>query len=93
MNLEGQRFGEFEILERLGQGGMGAVYRAVQTSLQRTVAIKTLQPALAGDPEYIERFHREAIAAAALIQIRFQDETKCGMGLACPGHHASILRQ
>jgi hypothetical protein len=66
MGLEGQRLGEFEIIERIGQGGMGAVYKAVQTSLQRTVAIKTLQPALAADPEYIERFHREAIAAAGL---------------------------
>ena len=58
--------GEFEIIERIGQGGMGAVYRAVQTSLQRSVAIKTLQPALAADAEYIERFHREAVSAAAL---------------------------
>jgi hypothetical protein len=66
MSLEGQRFGEFEIIERIGQGGMGAVYRAVQTSLQRTVAFKTLQPVLAGDPEYIARFHREAVAAAGL---------------------------
>ena len=66
MSIEGQRLGEFEIIERIGQGGMGAVYRAVQTSLQRTVAIKTLQPALAADAEYIARFHREAIAAAAL---------------------------
>ena len=66
MSLEGQRLGEFEIIERIGQGGMGAVYRAVQASLQRTVALKTLQAALAADPEYIERFHREAIAAAGL---------------------------
>ena len=66
MSLEGQRLGEFEIIERIGQGGMGAVYRAVQTSLRRTVALKTLQAAIAADPEYIERFHREAIAAAGL---------------------------
>jgi serine/threonine-protein kinase len=66
MSIEGQHLGEFEVIERIGQGGMGAVYRAVQTSLQRTVAIKTLQAALAADPEYIARFHREAVAAAAL---------------------------
>ena len=51
MSIEGQRLGEFEVIERVGQGGMGAVYRAVQTSFQRMVAIKTLQPSLAADPE------------------------------------------
>jgi len=66
MSLEGQKLGEFEIIERIGQGGMGAVYKAVQASLQRTVVLKTLQAALAADPEYIARFHREAIAAAGL---------------------------
>ena len=66
MNLEGQRLGEFEILERLGQGGMGAVYKARQTSLKRLVALKTLQAALADDVEYIARFQQEAVAAAGL---------------------------
>ena len=66
MSLEGQIFGDFEIIERIGQGAMGAVYKAVQTSLQRTVAIKTLLPQFAADSEFITRFHREAIAAAAL---------------------------
>src|SRR5436190_8484168 len=66
MSLEGQRLGEFEILERLGQGAMGAVYKARQTSLNRLVALKTLQAALASDAEFIARFRREAMAAAAL---------------------------
>ncbi|HEY3897919.1 MAG TPA: family 16 glycoside hydrolase [Chthoniobacter sp.] len=66
MNLEGQQLGEFEILERLGQGGMGAVYKARQTSLDRLVALKTLQSALAEDAEYIGRFRQEAMAAAGL---------------------------
>ena len=45
---------------------MGAVYKARQVSLKRFVALKTLQTSLASDPEYIARFHREAIAAASL---------------------------
>ncbi len=64
--LEGQVLGEFEILSRLGQGGMGAVYKARQISLKRLVALKTLQGSLAADREFIARFQREAIAAAAL---------------------------
>src|SRR6201986_2662630 len=66
MNLEGQQLGEFEILERLGQGGMGAVYKARQLSLKRLVALKTLQNAVADNEAYIARFRQEAIAAAAL---------------------------
>jgi formylglycine-generating enzyme required for sulfatase activity len=66
MSLEGRQLGEFEILEKLGQGGMGAVYKARQSSLRRTVALKTLQSSLAGDADYISRFRQEAVAAAAL---------------------------
>ncbi len=55
MSLEGQTLGDFEILARLGQGGMGAVYKARQVSLDRLVALKTLQGALAGDGEFIAR--------------------------------------
>jgi serine/threonine protein kinase/formylglycine-generating enzyme required for sulfatase activity len=66
MSLEGQQLGEFEIIERIGRGGMGAVYKARQTSLKRTVALKTLQSALAEDEDYIARFRQEAVAAAGL---------------------------
>ncbi|MDR3403356.1 MAG: protein kinase [Chthoniobacter sp.] len=66
MTLKGQTLGEFEILEALGHGGMGAVYKARQLSLKRLVALKTLQPAVADDAAYIARFQQEAIAAAAL---------------------------
>jgi len=66
MTLVGQTLGEFEILEALGQGGMGAVYKARQISLKRLVALKTLQPAMANDEAYIARFQQEAIAAASL---------------------------
>lgn len=62
----GQLLGEFEVIQLLGRGGMGAVYKARQTVLKREVAIKLLQPSLAADGEFVARFHNEAVAAAAL---------------------------
>jgi serine/threonine protein kinase len=59
-------FPEFEIGECLGAGGMGVVFRARQKSLDRSVAIKVLNPKLAGDLEFEERFEREARAMAML---------------------------
>ncbi len=55
-----------EILELLGRGGMGYVFKARQPNLDRIVAIKTLDPLLAPSPEFASRFHREAKALAAL---------------------------
>ncbi len=66
MLIEGQHLGDFEILEHLGQGGMGAVFKARQTALRRLVALKTLKPFVSDDPEFIARFRNEAVAAAAL---------------------------
>ena len=56
----------YRILEPLGRGSMGAVYRAVQVSLDRVVAIKILFPHLAHNPAFARRFEREALAAARL---------------------------
>src|SRR5262245_56329494 len=56
----------YKILERIGAGGMGEVYRARDTRLGRTVAIKVLAADVAGDPDRRERFLREARASAAL---------------------------
>ena len=58
--------GDFQILERIGQGAMGTVFKARQRSMDRLVAVKVLRPVLAGDSAYVERFFREARAAARL---------------------------
>lgn len=60
------RFPQFEILELLGQGGMGAVYKARQTSLNRLVALKIIKPDAADDCDFAARFAREAQALARL---------------------------
>src|ERR1700694_3516767 len=56
----GARLGPYEILSALGSGGMGEVYKATDTRLDRTVAIKILPPTLATDPQFRDRFDREA---------------------------------
>ena len=57
---EGMVFGDFRIVSLIGRGGMGAVYRARQISLDREVALKVLAPDLASDPMMLARFKREA---------------------------------
>src|SRR6266851_9389941 len=62
----GTRLGPYEIIAPLGAGGMGEVYRAADTRLNRTVAIKVLPAALADDPDRRQRFEREARAVSSL---------------------------
>jgi serine/threonine-protein kinase len=64
--LAGQQWGQYELIELIGMGGMGAVYRAHQPSLRRDVALKLLPPAIAAEANYAERFQREAQTAARL---------------------------
>src|SRR5437870_2801071 len=67
MSLQvGQQLGSYEITSLLGKGGMGEVYKAYDTRLDRTVAIKVLPGHVAHDPQSRERFQREARAVAAL---------------------------
>ncbi len=64
--LAGQKFGQYEVRELVGMGGMSAVYRAYQENLQRDVALKVLPPSFAAQQTTLERFLREARTAAAL---------------------------
>ncbi len=72
--LIGKVISGFEVLERIGQGGMGTVYKARQISLDRLVALKVLSRELAADRSFAEAFHREARAAGqvnhpAIVQV------------------------
>ena len=64
--MEGTPFGRYRLVELLGRGGMGEVWRAHDTATNRTVAIKLLPPHLAADDTFVHRFRREAEAAARL---------------------------
>ena len=62
----GQIVGNYKITQKLGEGGMGAVYRGVDMMLEREVAIKVLRPELASQPQVVERFRSEAVTLAKL---------------------------
>lgn len=66
-NLSGRQIGDYRLLRRLGSGGMANVYLAVQESLKRNVALKILKSHHARSDDYVQRFKREAQAAAGLV--------------------------
>ena len=76
--LRGRRLAHFELRDAIGVGGMAAVIRALDTELDRTVALKVLPPEMAADPENIRRFHQEARAAARLDHENIARVFYCG---------------
>jgi serine/threonine protein kinase len=62
----GQTLSHYRLVKEIGQGGMGVVYEALDVSLGRHVALKTLPPGVAADGERLRRFQQEARAVAAL---------------------------
>jgi serine/threonine protein kinase/formylglycine-generating enzyme required for sulfatase activity/pimeloyl-ACP methyl ester carboxylesterase len=95
----GERINHFQITGELGHGGMGVVYRAEDTRLQRTVALKFLSPELTSDPEAKQRLITEARAASRLdhpniCTIYEIDETPDGrLFLAMPSYQGETLKQ
>src|SRR5262245_35995195 len=75
----GSTFGRYEIVDVVGRGGMGVVYHARQTGLDRVVALKILSPRLASDPEFVGRFEREAKALARLRHPSIVAVYDCGV--------------
>jgi WD40 repeat protein len=66
--LDAEKFGRYRLLEVIGRGGMGKVYKAYDTVIGRDVAIKVLSAELANEPGFRERFRREALTAARLTE-------------------------
>src|SRR5580765_5102571 len=64
--MVGQLVGHYRVLEQIGSGGMGDVFRARDERLGRDVALKLIRPAFSDNPDHLRRFEQEARAAAAL---------------------------
>ena len=85
----GARIGSYEVIDRLGAGGMGEVYRARDTRLGRTVAIKVLRSG--ADPQLLQRLDREARAASALNHPNIVHIYDVGEAADVPGAHYVVM--
>ncbi|HEV8129864.1 MAG TPA: hypothetical protein VGQ81_01330 [Acidobacteriota bacterium] len=89
--MTGKRLGHYRILEKIGAGGMGEVYRAHDEQLHRDVALKILPPASVSDPAARDRLFREARSAAGL-NVRTRKTRKTRTHECLSGHTAFIAR-
>ena len=85
--------GKYRIDKLLGEGGMGAVYRATHLGTTRTVAIKIIHPRFSHDPEFVERFRREAEAAGRLRHPNVVDVTDFGFAPTRTGQVAYLVME
>jgi serine/threonine-protein kinase len=85
--------GKYRIELRLGQGGMGAVYRATHLGTRRVVAVKVIRPRFASDEEFVERFRREAEAAGRLRHPNVVDVTDFGFAELSGGRVAYLVME
>jgi|TARA_B100000315_G_scaffold258500_1_gene310884 hypothetical protein len=81
----GSRLGPYEVVAPIGAGGMGEVYRARDTKLERDIALKILPEAFVNDPERLARFEREAKVLASLNQAVLLTRRPVGRILLSPG--------
>lgn len=85
--------GKYRIEKRLGEGGMGAVYRAMHLGTRRTVAVKVIRPQFSKNDEFVERFRREAEAAGRLRHPNVVDVTDFGFAPVQAGTVAYLVME